>query len=250
MSIKLSFKDFLTPKFLGLSFLPFIISAVLLAVFMIYGGLELFDALKIGAKSGDFSFLDEEKFPLIAKFLTFSITKWIISALFYFAGTFLVIILSLVIAAIVIGFLTPVVTKDINLKYYKLNKKDEPNFIRVSILMLKELGIFILLLLIALPFLFVPLVNIFVIHIPFFYMYYKFMLIDVSSNALNKERFERFYAKGGGYDFIFLCFLFYLVSLIPLLGIFLQILFVINLSHNVYQKEQNFRAKYQLLDEI
>lgn len=248
MNFKISIKDFLTPKFLGLSFLPFIISVVLLSVFMIYGGSELFDMLKAGAKSGDFSFLDEERFPIVAKFLAFGVTKWIISALFYFAGTFLVIILSLVIATIVVGFLTPVVTKHINLKYYNLHKKDEPNFARVSIIMLKELGIFLLFLLIALPFLFVPVVNLFVIHIPFFYIYYKFMLIDVGSNTLNKERFERFYLRGGGYDFIFLCFLFYLVSLIPFLGIFLQILFVINLSHNVYQKELKFIAKYKILD--
>lgn len=249
MNFKLSIKDFLTPKFLGLSFLPFIISVVLLAIFMIYGGSELFDVLSNGAKTGDFSFLDEERFPLIAKLLAFSVTKWLISALFYFAGTFLVIILSLLIATIVVGFITPVVTKVINQKYYNITKNSEASFSRVSILMVKEIGIFVLLLLICLPFLFVPIINLFIIHIPFFYIYYKFMLIDVASNTLNKDRFEIIYKKGGGYDFTFLTFIFYLISLIPFLGIFLQIFFVINLSHNLYQKEKYFIAKYKILNQ-
>lgn len=247
MNFRLSFKDFLTPKFLGLSFLPFIVSLVLLGGFMLFGGSELFNALSDGARSGDFSFLDEERFPLVAKVLSYSVTRWLISALFYFAGVFLVIILSLIIAAIVVGFLTPIITKNINEKHYNLTKKSEPSFARVSFLMIKEIGIFTLLLLIALPFLFVPVVRLFIIHIPFFYMYHKFMLIDIASNTLDKHRFEIVYQKNGGYDFIFLCFLFYLISLIPLVGIFLQILFVINLTHNIYQKERNLAKKYQIL---
>lgn len=118
-NFKLALDDFLTPKFLLLSTLPLVLSIIFLSAIMIFGGREIYEALSVGASSGDFGFLDEEKFPLIAKILSFGATKWVISALFYVAGSFLVLILSVFIALIVAGFLTPVVANEIKRRHYR-----------------------------------------------------------------------------------------------------------------------------------
>ncbi|MSN96158.1 hypothetical protein F1B92_02930 [Campylobacter sp. FMV-PI01] len=234
---QLSIKDFLTKKFLILSFLPFFCAILILSAFMIFGGNEIFDALNQGAKTGDFNFLNEDKYPFLAKILTYKITRWIISAIFYTLASFLVVIFSVIMAAIIAGFLTPIISKDVNLKYYNIKIKNQPKFARILRLMIKEILIFLLLFLLSLPFLFIPIINIFVLNIPFFYLYHKFMLLDVASNTLEEYRFEILYKKSGGYMFIFACLIFYIVSLVPFLGVFLQIFFVINLSHILLNNE-------------
>ncbi|CZE49958.1 EI24 domain-containing protein [Campylobacter geochelonis] len=241
---RLSLKDFLTRKFILLSILPFLVAVVLLSGFMIFGGKELFDTLSLGAQSGDFSFLDESEYPWLAKALTFGLTKWIISALFYVAGTFLVLMLSVFIALGVAGFLTPIVAKELNSRHYNLVKESEPSFWRVMKLMGIELVKFIVILLICLPLLFIPVINLFAINIPFFYLYYKFLLVDVASNALDKTKFELAYKKGGGYGFIFACIVFYILCLVPFVGLFFQLFFVIYLTHILYSKERKNSLKY------
>ena len=81
--------------------------------------------------------------------------------------------------------------------------------------------------------LFVPVINLFIINVPFFYIYYKLVLIDVASNALSAKSFERSYKMGGGYKFALSAFIFYLLCLIPLVGLFFQLFFIIFLTHVV-----------------
>lgn len=237
----ISIKDFLTKKFILLSLLPLLGAVLVLGILAFFGGKEGFENLQIAIANGDFTIL--QNYPIISKILNYSITKWIIGAFFYIAGTFLVLIFSVIIAVIIAGFLTPVVTKEINLRHYNLERQNEVSFLKVVKLMATSLLKFIAIFLICLVFYFVPILNLFVINIPFFYLFYKFLLIDVASNSLNKERFEKIYKKGGGYKFMLSCFLFYLLCLIPLVGLFLQLFFVIFLSHILYQNEQKLGVK-------
>ncbi|MDA3048616.1 MULTISPECIES: EI24 domain-containing protein [unclassified Campylobacter] len=238
---RLSIKDFFTKKFITLSLLPFFCALLVLGYFMYFGGSEIFALLEEGAKSGDFSFLDEARFPLIAKLLAYGATKWIIGVIFYTFGTFLVLMLSVFCALFIAGFLTPIVTKEINLRHYHLERADEPNLGRVLTLMAIEILKFIGILLLCLLLLAVPLINLFVINIPFFYIYYKLILIDVASNTLDKKSFEKCYKKGGGYKFMLSVFLFYLACLIPLVGLFFQLFFIIYLSHIIFLSQLKFK---------
>ena len=205
---------------------------------MIFGGREIYEALSVGASSGDFGFLDEEKFPLIAKILSFAATKWVISALFYVAGSFLVLILSVFIALIVAGFLTPVVANEIKRRHYRNLEISEISTARSIKLIGAVLLKFTAISLISLPFLFVPILNLFIIQLPFFYLYYALLLVDVGSNTLSEKRFELVWMEGGGYEYKFTALIFYLLCLIPLVGLFLQIFFVIYFSHFFFQKER------------
>ncbi|MBN7289130.1 MULTISPECIES: EI24 domain-containing protein [Campylobacter] len=236
---RLSFRDFWTAKFISLSLLPLFLSAGLLTWLMFFGGGELFSALQEGASTGDYSFLSEDT-PYLSfwlKILSFSATKWVVSAFFYILSSFLVVIFSVVIALIVAGFMTPVVTKEINKRHYDIVRQSEISTAKVLNLSLKVVLNFLGILLICLPLLLVPFLNLFIINLPFFYLYYKLLLIDVGSNTLDAPKFELLWLEGGGLSFTLACVGFYLVSLVPLAGLFLQLFFVIFLSHLLYQRQ-------------
>ena len=226
-------QDFFTRKFILLSLLPLVCSLIILGTLAFFGGKELFDALSQGAQSGDFSFLDEQRFPIIAKILSFAATKWIIGAIFSVFASFAVLMLSVFCALIIAAFLTPAVTKEINARHYHLIRADEASMARVLKLMSLEILKFLAILFICSVLLFVPVINLFIINVPFFYIYYKLVLIDVASNALSAKSFERSYKMGGGYKFALSAFIFYLLCLIPLVGLFFQLFFIIFLTHIV-----------------
>ena len=237
--LRLGFKDFFTAKFIVLSILPLCLSIFSLAWLTIWGGGEIFDLLSDSAKNENFTFLEANSaLSFIAiKILSFSATKWIVSILFYILSTFLTIIVSIVIALVVAGFLTPVVTKEINKRHYNYVLKSEASTARVLKVMMIEIMKFLGILLVCLPLLFVPFVNFFIINVPFFYIYYKLLLIDIGSNTLDSDKFELALLEGGGIKFVAFTFLFYLISLVPLVGLFFQLYFVIVLSHLFYQRE-------------
>ncbi len=237
--LRLGFKDFFTAKFIVLSILPLCLSIFSLTWLTIWSGGEIFDLLSDSAKNENFTFLEPNSaLSFIAiKILSFSATKWIVSILFYVLSTFLTIIVSIVIALIVAGFLTPVVTKEINKRHYNYVLKSEVSTARVLKVMMIEIMKFFGILLICLPLLFVPFVNFFIINVPFFYIYYKLLLIDVGSNTLDSDKFELALLEGGGIKFMAFTLLFYLVSLVPLVGLFFQLYFVIVLSHLFFERE-------------
>lgn len=238
--LKLAIKDFLTAKMLILSLLPLIFCLLTFGVILYFSGAEIFEILSEISASGDISSLSQNAYPILTKILTFWLTKWLIMALFYTAGTFLVLIFSVFCAAFIAGFLTPIIVKDINQKYYQRSLNNDVSTLKIFKISLVEILKFLAILIICVPFLFVPILNLFIINVPFFYIYYKFMLIDIGSNALNSEKFHFFYKKGGGYKFLFSTFCFYLLCLIPFVAIFAQLFFVIFLSHLVLVNEKNY----------
>ncbi|WP_103588261.1 EI24 domain-containing protein [Campylobacter concisus] len=237
--LRLGFKDFFTAKFITLSILPLCLSIFSLTWLTIWSGGEIFGLLSDSAKNENFAFLEANSaLSFIAiKILSFSATKWIVSILFYILSTFLTIIVSIVIALIVAGFLTPVVAKEINKRHYHYIPKSEASTARVLKVMMVEILKFLGILLVCLPLLLVPFVNFFIINVPFFYIYYKLLLIDVGSNTLDSDKFELALLEGGGIKFIAFTLLFYLISLVPLVGLFFQLYFVIVLSHLFFERE-------------
>ncbi|MBR8465129.1 EI24 domain-containing protein [Campylobacter sp. faydin G-140] len=234
----LSWRDFLTAKFITLSILPLVLSVAVLISVMMLGGSELWELLLAGAMSGEYVFFDTSSYPLVAKILSFEVVRYLISSLFYILSTFLVVILSVAIALLIAGFLTPIVTREINARHYNIAQTSMVGTSRVLWLMTTVIFKFLGILLLCLPFIFIiPILSFFFINIPFFYLYYKFLLIDVASNALSESKFELVWLEGGGFKFILACAVFYIISLVPLLGLFLQLFFIIFLTHIFYQKQ-------------
>ncbi|EAC1917758.1 hypothetical protein FV904_07030, partial [Campylobacter coli] len=104
---------------------------------------------------------------------------------------------------------------------------------------LKFIGIFLLCTLA----LFLPFINLFVYYLAFYYLFHKLLMLDITSSVLDKENFKIFNAQASTFEFKFSTLCFYLLSSIPLLGIFLQVFFVIFLTHLAYQRILKLEVK-------
>ena len=234
--LRLSLKDLFTPKFIALSILPLVFSALIIAAIAMFGGRELYEALN-AAIPGEAGALAE--YPMLAKILSLGIAKWLIGAIFYAVGAYLVVMLSIFCALAVAGFLTPMIAREINRRHYRVDKAQLANvsLARQTALMGKILLKFILIALICLPILAVPALNFLALHPAFFYLYYSLLVIDVAPNALSRHKFELYLLDYGGYKFKAAALCFYLLCLVPIFGLFLQVFFVIYFSHFFFLRE-------------
>jgi hypothetical protein len=228
-------KDFFSKKILFLSFAPFLIPVILLSFIFYAGGNEIANMLIQGSQNGDFSFLDENTHPIFAFLLGLSVVHWLIITLMGVFGTLGVILLSLLIAMVVVGFLTPVIIQTVRKRHYPSVKAVKPDSTLKSLgiigmIILKFLGIFLF----CLPFLLLPFVSFFILNIPFFYLFYKFMLYDLLSCGISYDA-SRVLHENSLYLFSVLV-LFFFISLIPFIGLFFQLFFVTYLSHFILSK--------------
>ncbi|DAB35370.1 MAG TPA: hypothetical protein CFH82_00530 [Sulfurospirillum sp. UBA12182] len=228
-------RDFFSKRFIFLSLAPFFIPLVILFGVFYYGGSEFWTLLLQGSQSGDFSFLDENAHPILAFLLGFSVVHWILITLLGVFGTIGVVLLSLVIAMVVVGFLTPSVVKIIREKHYVHVKPVKPDNLFKS---LSSMGLifvkFLALFLVCLPFLLLPFISFFILNIPFFYLFYKFMLYDILSCGISEQAHQIVHENS--VYLVFVLLIFFSLSLIPLFGLLLQLFFVIYLTHFIFSK--------------
>ncbi|MBR3481651.1 MAG: EI24 domain-containing protein [Neisseriaceae bacterium] len=233
--LALSFRDFWTKKIILWSFLPLIMVLLIFFTLFIIGGGALLDSVKTGLETGNYGFI--EQYKILSWFLHLTLVHYLMYFLFYSLGFIFVIIFSVIIALIIAGLLTPIITAEIDARHYQFNISPKANFYIVikemAWVFLKFIGLFLL----CLPLCFIPGLGLIVLHIPFFYLFYKFFLVDIYSNTVSQDDFLIQIKQGGGSAFIFACFIFYLLCLIPLAGLFLQLFFVIYLTHLVYRKK-------------
>ena len=233
--LRLSLKDLFTPKFIALSILPLVFSALIIAAIAMFGGRELYEALN-AAVSGEAGALAD--YPMAAKILSLGISKWLIGAIFYAVGAYLVVMLSVFCALAVAGFLTPTIAREINRRHYRVDESQLANvsLARQTALMGKILLKFILIALICLPILAVPALNFLALHPACFLSYYLINLIHRAAKAHKRAKLELYLLDYGGYKFKAAALCFYLLCLVPIFGLFLQVFFVIYCSHFFYAR--------------
>lgn len=240
--LKRSLKDFLSKRYLILSIFPFIASFAVLGIVFLYLGSEFFDMLSAAASTGEFPSLDKEAHPILSYILTMSLVQWIIVTFFYVFGSLFTILLSVMIAVVVIGFFTPYIVKNIQKSYYTETKRKSLSLGFAILSYMKTVVIFIVLLVVCLPALLIPGINLLVMNLPFYYLFKKFLVLDVGSSINNKEEFLQI-NKTYGKSILFSTLIFFSLSLIPVAGIFLQIFFVIFLTHLFFEKTMQIREK-------
>jgi len=228
-----SLKDFFRLKFLLLSTFPFLVSFIVFGAFFLYSGNEFINFLN--SNGGNFTDIDPDIHPIINYILTLAFVKWAVITFFYLFGTFLMLLISVAIAVIVIGFFTPYIVKSIRDEYYPKYITSEIGFTKVLWMYLKTATIFIFLIFVTIPLLIVPGVNLFIFNIPFYYLFHNILLIDVGSNIESYERFKEL-TKKEKKSFVTVTLICYILSLIPILGLFLQVFFVIYLTHFFFEK--------------
>lgn len=234
--LKLSLNDFFTKKFLNFALVPLFLSFILLCVVAYFGFsalLGFFDELFGGDPAGSW----------LAFIYSFAFVQILIAILSYVCASFVVVFASVFFAIFIVSFLTPLICKQINDKYYRHERGKGVSNLTLIAKTLWILCKFALFFCVATLLLLVPFINLFIYNVVVYYLFHKLLLLDVASNTLSQDEFARFYAKSSPVEFKFATLCFYLLAFVPFAGLFLQVFFVIFLTHLFYQKVLNLVPK-------
>jgi len=250
----LSVKDFFTAKMLKYAIMPFVITLVIMYVlfFVLAGsGLDsMHSSLDINTTQTTIqngiphtqSFSAHVENSSIIKFLMqYSVTSWLAAFLVYAVGGFFILFVSIFIAVIVVGFMTPFILKELHLRHYNnIEMIGYSNMFESLFLVAKWALVMLLLFFLLIPFYFIPLLNIVAFNIPLDYFFHKMMIYDVSSNITTKEENNKIkYFKKGSIraKTLFL----YLISLIPFAIFFGAVFYVIYLGNTYFIEVEKIR---------
>lgn len=249
-----SVKDFLTPKMLKYALLPFIISLVVMYIlfFIVAGiGVEQLGTLNVQSSQTTIengiphteSFSTQLEGSSIMKFLmSYTITSWLATFFIYAIGGFLTIYLSIFVAVIIIGFLTPLILKELQIRHYQnVEMKGHGGIVYSIFLLLKSSVVMLLLFILFIPFYLIPLVNIVAFNIPLYYFFHKMLTFDVSSSICTKDE-EKQISYFSANNLRIKTLALYLLSLVPFAIFFAAIFFVIYLGHTYFLEVKKIRT--------
>ncbi len=253
--LSLSIKDLFSAKMMKYSILPFVFSMIILYVlfFIVAGiGLDQLGTMDIQSSQTTIengiphteSFAATLEGTAIIKFLMSSaLTSWIASFLVYTIGTFLTLYFSIFIALLVIGFLTPLILKEIQKRHYSdVEMIGHSNLFEALFLVLKWIFIMVILFIVLVPLYFIPLVNVIAFNLPLYYFFHKMMTYDISSTICTKEeamKIKFFHATTLRLKTLGL----YLLSLIPFVIFFASVFYVIYLGHSYFLETRRLRQE-------
>lgn len=233
--LRLAIKDFFTLQFLKFALIPLVFSFILMVFLAVFGFSALLNYFNSLFSVGEDSFW--------AWFYALHFVQILITIISFLFSGFIVVFASVFLALFITSFLTPFIAKEINQKYYHYNNTNEVSTLKTIFEIFKIFIKFIGILLLCTLALFLPFINIFVYYLAFYYLFHKLLMIDVTSTILDKESFKNFHSDFSPLEFKFSTLCFYLLSSVPLLGLFLQVFFVIFLTHLAYQKILKLKAK-------
>ncbi len=244
--ITLSVKDFFSPRMLKYSLMPFVLTMIVLYVifFSVAGyGVDQIGAMHIestqttienGIPHTETLNAQLQGNTLVNFLMSYALTSWIVSFLVYAIGGFLVLYLSIFVALIVLGFLTPYVLKEIQSKHYPdIQIIGHSNMLLGITLMLKWTFVMLLLFLVFIPLYFIPIVNLVALNYPLYYFFHKTITYDISSTLCSAEENKKIeFFNGNKIKFRTLAL--YLISLVPFAIFFGAIFYVIYLGHTYF----------------
>ena len=249
-----SVRDFFTAKMLKYAILPFVVTIVVMYVlfFVLAGsGLDsMHSSLDInttqttiqnGIPHTKVMTAHVENSSIIKFLMKYSVTSWLASFLVYAIGGFFMLFVSIFIAVIIIGFMTPLVLKELHKRHYDdVKMMGYSNPFESLLLIVKWAFIMLFLFFILIPFYFIPILNIVAFNLPLYYFFHKMMIYDVSSNITTREENKKLmYYKRGSLRLktLFL----YLISLIPFAIFFGGIFYVIYLGNTYFVEVRKLR---------
>jgi len=254
-TLSLSIKDLFTSKMLKYSLLPFVFSMLVMYIlfFFIAGvGLDQLGTMDVASTQTTVengiphteSFAATLEGTAIIKFLMSSaITSWIASFLVYTIGSFLTLYFSIFIAIIILGFLTPMILKEVQKRHYPdVEMIGYSNIAEALFLVLKWVFIMLMLFLVLIPIYFIPLLNIVAFNLPLYYFFHKMITYDVASTLCTRDeaiRIKFFHASTLRLKTLGL----YLISLIPFVIFFASVFYVIYLGHSYFLELRKLRQE-------
>ncbi len=168
--------------------------------------------------------------------LRYTVTSWIVSFIVYTLGLFAIGYLSIFTSIIIVGFMSPMILHIIHQRHYShlILEKGYDTILGSFLKLIQTTLVMIILLIVLIPFYFIPLVNIVAINLPFYYLFHKILNYDVSANIMTKEKFEMIYYFNKS-SFRGKTFLLYTVSLIPFVAFFISIFYIIFIGHSYFK---------------
>ena len=256
-----SVKDFFTPRYLGMSLVPFVITLILMFFALAHIAHELIGFLQSAgpAQAPDgtdsiealkFEFLRLiSEYPIISLIAGHALFQWVAGILFYVIGGGLALLLAMVVAVVVTGFFTPWIVKGIQRRHYAhVELKGHGNLFTYLLFALKTLAVFFLLFLVSLPFYFVPLVNLVAMNGPFYYLFHHMIVQDVTGEVNDRREAKRIF-RATRWSLMGTTLLLFLVTLVPVVGIFLQVYIIILLAHFFLSETEELREAEALSGE-
>ncbi len=234
-----SLKDFFTKKMLKFALLPLLFTLLIMYVlfFSVAGySLENLDIMITQVQNGQNVILDENIpfYGLLNFLLQYSITAWLVGFLVYTVGTIFIMMFSVFLTLIIIGFLTPYILKIIHKRHYStLPINGHGNLFSPLFILIKSFFVMIFLFIVFIPLYLIPFINIIAFNIPIYYFFHKLLNYDVASTILSNEEFKIIYKKEKN-SFRIRTFLLYMLSLVPFITLFSAVFFVIYLGHGYF----------------
>ena len=254
-TLALSLKDLFTAKMIKYSLLPFILSMIILYIlfFVVAGvGLDSLGSMDVssttttiqnGVPHTDSFEATLEGTALIKWLMSSAITSWIATFLVYTIGSFLTLYLSIFVALIIVGFLTPMILREIQRRHYSdVEMIGHSNIAEALYLAIRWALAMIIMFIVFIPLYFIPLVNIVAFNLPLYYFFHKMMTYDVGSTICTREenmKIKFFHATTLRLKTLGL----YLISLIPFVVFFASVFYIIYLGHSYFLEVRKMRSE-------
>ncbi len=250
--IGLSIKDFFTKPMLKIALLPLIFTmAVMFILFFTaadYGFEALQEFIKASQNGEEVAIDSNAPFYfiwttyVIAFLFQYSITSWLVGFLVYTVGTIFIMMFSVLLTILIIGFLTPTILTVLKKRHYNnLQTNGFGSLLSPIWVAVKSGIIMIILFILFIPLYFIPLVNIVAFNLPFYYFFHKLLTYDVASTILSEEEYKIIHAKNAN-KFRFRTLFLYFISMIPFITLFSAVFYIIYLGHSYLIQLQKLRG--------
>ena len=249
----LSVNDFFTKKMLLFAFGPFLATLIAFAIFLSPVYHTLMDSSNsstiqietsqtsynngdVSSESSHIIYTGENTFLDLV--LNNGVVSWIILTFSFFLLLMVMFIIAMVVAILIIGFLTPAIMREIQKRHYpEVPLESHGNLISTLFHSMRYVLVMFLLLFVMIPLYFIPFVNIIAINIPFYYLFHKFYMLDVTTTAMTKEQYKQMMyfnkAKVRGTSLTL-----FILSMIPFAALITPVFNVIVLGHTVMRSKQ------------
>ena len=249
----LSIKDLFTSKMLKYSILPFLLSMlVLYTLFFVFAGagLDSLGTMQVhsstttiqnGIPNTDTFNETLQGTALIQWLMSHAITSWIATFLLYTVGSLLTLYFSIFIAILIVGFLTPVILREVQRRHYSdVEMLGDTNIFEGLFLTLKWFLTMLLMFLVFIPLYFIPIVNLIAFNLPLYYFFHKMITHDVGTTICTKEENMKikFFRES---SLRLKTFALYLLSLIPFVVFFASVFYIIYLGHTFFLEARKIR---------
>jgi len=250
--IGLSIKDFFTKPMLKIAILPLVFTMIIMLLLFYSAAGYGFEALQLfieQSQNGQEATIDPNapfyivwSMYVIAFLFKYSITSWLVGFLVYTVGTIFVMMFSVFLTILIIGFLTPMILKVLHKRHYShLQTNGFGTLLSPLWVALKSIIIMLLLFILFIPLYFIPIVNLIAINLPIYYFFHKLLTFDVASTILTEDEYQVIHGKKAG-AFRFRTLLLYFLSMIPSIMLFSAVFYIIYLGHSYFQELQKLRG--------